>query len=164
MKNKLFWIYTYDQHTHVFPMLGQPASPANFFQQPDTLGSAGDIACTSTGYLPTATTGVTSTNASLDQQVCTLAARLSQSGRTTYGNHVTYSNAVNLYNNGISALNSDLGLIPRFGYQEINTPKLDWQMNPKQHFSILYHRLRWDSPGGVQTTSAGHYSLRLNRH
>ena len=27
IKNKLFWIYTYDQHTHVFPLVGVPASP-----------------------------------------------------------------------------------------------------------------------------------------
>jgi len=35
IKNKLFWIYTYDQHTHVFPMVGVPASPAAFYQAPD---------------------------------------------------------------------------------------------------------------------------------
>jgi len=51
-------------------------------------------------------------------------------------------------------MNSDLGSTPRFGFQEINTPKLDWQINPKEHLSVLYHRLRWDSrvackPGGA---------------
>ena len=159
IKDKLFWIYTYDQHTHIFPMLGVPSNPAVFYQMPDTLGSVGDAACTSTGYLPTTTSGVTSANATLDQQVCTLAARLSKSAQTSYGANVTYSDAVTLYNNGINALNSDMGLIPRTGYQEINTPKLDWQINSKNHLSVLYHRLRWDSPGGVQTTSTGDYSF-----
>jgi hypothetical protein len=51
-------------------------------------------------------------------------------------------------------LNSDIGQVSRFGYQEINTPKLDYQINPKEHVSVLYHRLRWDSPGGVQTASS----------
>ena len=160
IKDKLFWIYTYDQHTHVFPMVGVPASPAAFYQAPDVLGSVGDAACaTITGYLPTTTAGVTTANASLDQQVCTLAARLSKSAQTQYGAHVTYSDALALYNSGVTALNNDLGLIPRKGYQEINTPKLDWVINDKEHVSILYHRLRWDSPGGVQTTSTGKYSL-----
>jgi len=49
IKNKLFWIYTYDQHSHIFPMVGVPASPAAFYQQPDVLGAAGDTACSSTG-------------------------------------------------------------------------------------------------------------------
>jgi hypothetical protein len=167
IKNKLFWIYTYDQHTHVFPMVGVPASPAAFYQTPDVLGAAGDAACVyTTGYLPTTTSGVTTANASLDQQVCTLAARLHVSGQTissggtSYnGGIVTYSQALALYNNGVNALNNDLGLIPRKGFQEINTPKLDWEINDKEHVSVLFHRLRWDSPGGVQTTSTGKYSL-----
>jgi hypothetical protein len=61
IKNKLFWIYTYDQHSHIFPMIGVPASPAAFYQTPDVLGATGDAACTSTGagfgYLPTTTAG-----------------------------------------------------------------------------------------------------------
>ena len=45
------------------------------------------------------------------------------------------------------------------GYQEINTPKLDYQLNSKQHIEALYHRLRWDSPGGVQTNATGSYAF-----
>ena len=53
---------------------------------------------------------------------------------------------------------TDLGSLPRAGYQEINTPKLDWQINSKEHASFLYHRLRWDSPGGVQTAPTDYYA------
>jgi hypothetical protein len=163
IKDKLFWIYTYDQHTHIFPMLGAPFSPSTFYQQADALGATGDSACSkTTGYLPTTTVGVTTANSSLDQQICTLAARLSYSARTAYGANVTYSNALALFNSGISgpgSLSSDIGLIPRSGYQEINTPKVDWNINDKEHASFLYHRLRWDSPGGVQTVSTGKYGL-----
>lgn len=159
IKDKLFWIYTYDQHTHIFPMLGAPFSPSLFYQQADALGATGDSACTAAGYLPTTTIGVTAANSSLDQQICTLAARLSRSGQTTYGTAVTYTEALGLFNSGINALNGDIGLIPRTGYQEINTPKLDWKISDSEHASFLYHRLRWDSPGGVQTVSTGKYSL-----
>src|SRR5271166_137430 len=78
IKDRLFWIYTYDQHTHLFPMLGVPNNPSLFYQEPDVLGSVGDTACKSNGYLATTTAGVTSAHATLDQQICTLAARLSK--------------------------------------------------------------------------------------
>ena len=52
-----------------------------------------------------------------------------------------------------------MGTVPRTGDQEINTPKLDWQINSKEHVSFLYHRLRWASPGGVQTSSTADYAL-----
>jgi hypothetical protein len=155
IKDKLFFIYTFDQHSHDFPMIGAPANPSAFFATPDATVPTGTACSTSTGYL----SGTTASTNALDAQICTLAARLSKSGQTTYGNNVTYANAAVLYNSGINALNTDVGLIPRKGYQEINTPKLDWQINPKEQLSILYHRLRWDSPGGVQTTPSGHYSL-----
>jgi hypothetical protein len=62
------------------------------------------------------------------------------------------------YNAVITDLATDLGNVPRQGNQDINTPKLDWQINSKHHVSFLYHRLRWDSPGGVQTQAALAYS------
>src|SRR6202012_590711 len=63
------------------------------------------------------------------------------------------------YNNGLASLLPDLGIVPRVGDQEINTPKLDWQVNQKEHVSFLFHRLRWDSPGGVQTSATAPYSI-----
>ncbi|HVG27994.1 MAG TPA: TonB-dependent receptor, partial [Acidobacteriaceae bacterium] len=55
-------------------------------------------------------------------------------------------------------LNGDLGLVPRFGNQLINTPKLTWQINNKHTLNVYYHRLRWDSPGGVQSQAALSYA------
>ena len=56
-------------------------------------------------------------------------------------------------------MTSDLGIVPRAGYQEINSPKLDWQINDKNRVSFLFNRLRWDAPGDVQTASTAQYSL-----
>ena len=53
----------------------------------------------------------------------------------------------------------DLGPVLRFGNQIINTPKLDYQLSQKNHISLLYHRLRWDSPGGVQTQGTNNYAI-----
>lgn len=160
IKDRLFWIYTYDQHTHVFPVVGIPYNPQNFYTLPAATVPAG-ANCTltpatpqnpSNGYL----TGDTSVE---DAEACVLAARQG----------ITYAQAAadwqalllggNLAGGGSDlGLNSDLGQVARFGYQEINTPKLDWQINDKNHVSVLYHRLRWDSPGGVQTSSADNYA------
>ncbi|MDP9050383.1 MAG: carboxypeptidase regulatory-like domain-containing protein [Acidobacteriota bacterium] len=58
----------------------------------------------------------------------------------------------------LADLQGDLGTVPRFGNQLINTPKLTWQINPKNVLDVYYHRLRWDSPGGVQTQAALAYA------
>ena len=84
----------------------------------------------------------------VDAYACTLAARQG----------VSYAQGASLYNAGIAGLVTVLGQVTRAGYQEINTPKVDWQINEKQHASFLFHRLRWDSPGGVQTSSTDNYA------
>jgi len=145
IKNRLFWFYAFDQFKRNFPGTAKAANPALFFTAPD--------AALASGYTCNLTTGnVTGTPAasSVDQQSCLLAARL---GYTSYAAGAT------AYNNQLRALLPDLGPVPRFGDQTINTPKIDWQINGKEHVSFLYHRLRWDSPGGVQTQSTNTYAI-----
>jgi hypothetical protein len=176
IKDKLFWAYTYDQQTHINPGIAKAASygstttVGSFLLQPTvvTPGSCNTANGLLTGGLaavttPTVAAGPADPNYTLDSQVCTMAARLG----------VSYATAVTLYDaalsgSGISGktvstttggLTSDLGSVPRRGYQEINTPKLDWQVTPKEHVSFLYHRLRWDAPGDVQTTTSASYSV-----
>ena len=151
IKDRLFWFYTYNQLTHINPAVaiaksfGSSTTPGTFLDQP-TVTPPGTCN-TTTGYL----TGSTSTdpNYTLDSQVCTLAARLGMS----------YASAVTYYNSGLTALETDLGTVPRAGYQEINAPKLDWQVNNKNRASFLFNRLRWDAPGDVQTNSTGTYAV-----
>ncbi len=161
-KDKLFWIYTYDQHTHVFPVLGVPYNPQQFYTLPQTALSSGETCNTTTGALAGAPSAAIN-----DTNACALAARQGISyaqasydwAALLYGNaNVTvgsYAGATAITDPG---LNSELALEPRFGYQEINTPKLDWQISPKEHWSVLYHRLSWDSPAGVQTGNPDQYA------
>lgn len=51
----------------------------------------------------------------------------------------------------LSFLNSISGLNPRKGDQILFLPKIDWQINDRNAFSISYNRMRWESPNGVQT-------------
>ena len=149
IKDKLFWIYTYDQHTHIFPGTAIPSDCQHLLHACLTRRCPPDATCNlTTGYL---TGNATSNpNYTLDAETCTLAAR--QGSQLRRPPQPTTSTA-------LLALNTDLGNVPRTGYQEINTPKLDWQINQKNHVSVLYHRLRWDSPGGVQTSPTNTYSV-----
>src|ERR1700729_2077796 len=52
-----------------------------------------------------------------------------------------------------------LGFVQPTGDQVVNMPKLDWQINSKNHASFVYNRLRWDSPGGVQTQATNNYAI-----
>jgi hypothetical protein len=147
IKDKLFWIYTYDQHSRIFPGTAIPSSAASFYAQPDlTLPTGATIAAN--GFVSGGGAN------SMDSQAGVLAIRQGQPATAT-----GYAVGAKLYQAGIVGLQSDLGTVPRTGYQEINTPKLDWQINGKQHVSFLYHRLRWDSPGGVQTSATNDYGL-----
>lgn len=51
----------------------------------------------------------------------------------------------------LAFINSLTGTVPRKGDQLLLLPKIDWQINSKNNFSINYNRLRWDSPAGIQT-------------
>ncbi len=172
IKNKLFWMYTYDQHTHVFPVVGIPYNPSQFYTLPVAPGNFedGESCNTTTGQLSYDTDSkgnpiVASIN---DTNACALAARQQVSyAQAAYDWTALLNGSANVqaasFGGGISpitdiGLNSDLGQVSRFGYQEINTPKLDWQATSREHVSVLYHRLRWDSPGGVQTSAADMYA------
>ncbi|MGA2349523.1 MAG: TonB-dependent receptor [Terracidiphilus sp.] len=153
IKDKLFWIYTYDQHTRIFPGTAVPNSAGSFYLLPSAALATGET-CAANGYLTGAPTGATN-----DTYACALAARQKYAAITGPPAITPYAQGASAYDNGISGLNTDLGNVPRAGYQEINTPKLDYQINPKEHVSVLYHRLRWDSPGGVQTTATDDYGV-----
>ncbi len=64
---------------------------------------------------------------------------------------VTPQQAGTLYANAVTGLNGILGSVPRTGDQSIFFPKLDWQINEKNHLSGEYNRLNWSSPAGIQT-------------
>ncbi len=54
-------------------------------------------------------------------------------------------------NNTLNFINSLTGETPRKGNQTLYLPKIDWNINKSNTFSISYNRLRWKSPNGVQT-------------
>ncbi|NYF79055.1 TonB-dependent receptor domain-containing protein [Granulicella arctica] len=54
-------------------------------------------------------------------------------------------------NAAMAYINGQSGLAPRKGDQILNFAKLDYKINDKNNASIIYNRMRWDSPNGIQT-------------
>lgn len=152
-KDKLFWFYGYAQYRRNFPGTGKANTPSSFFTLPDATLNTG-YTCNATGsnagYITPPSGGTAAS--SVDQQACELAARIPALGGA-------YAAGAAAYSTQLTNLLSDLGAVPRTGNEELNTPKLDWQINEKNHLSVLYHRLRWDSPGGVQTQATNTYAI-----
>ncbi|HEY4008612.1 MAG TPA: TonB-dependent receptor [Acidobacteriaceae bacterium] len=158
IKDKFFWSYAFDMYRRNFPGTAKASVPGSFFITPNAALTTGET-CSAAGVLGGTPSSnqpgqTTATQTQADKDACLLAARL-----TTGGSPTSYEQAAVIYNAQLQALLGDLGSVPRFGDQEINTPRLDYQINDKQHVSFLYHRLRWDSPGGVQTQATNNYAV-----
>jgi hypothetical protein len=69
------------------------------------------------------------------------------------------ADATTVYTNGITGLTSMLGTVPRIGKQVIYFPKIDWQVNQKNHASVEANQMRWSSPAGIQTAPAVAYGM-----
>jgi len=67
------------------------------------------------------------------------------------------TDAASVYGSSIAGLTTMLGTAPRTGDQTIYFPKLDWQVNSKNHVSVEANRMRWTSPAGIQTSPAVAY-------
>jgi outer membrane receptor protein involved in Fe transport len=138
IKDKLFWFYTYDQYARNFPGIARVYTPGTFFATPDATLPAGST-CSAAGL-----TALGKASA-IDQGACLLTLRLGLPN---------YSAGAALYSTDLTQLNALLGFVPRQGNQIVNMPKLDWQVNARNHVSFLYNRLGWDSPAGIQTSSS----------
>jgi hypothetical protein len=141
IKDKLFFFYAYDQYRRNFPATAKVGSPAAFFATPDLAAPV-----TKAGVTTTCTGAGANAPNTLDGQVCSLQSSLKW---------VSYQYAATQYISGLQEIaNGDLGMVPRVGNQEINFPKLDWQVNSRNHVSFEYNRFRWDGPGAIQQTAS----------
>jgi hypothetical protein len=131
-KDKIFFFFAGDRFDHNFPAVAIATAPLNLYTLPDLTLPAGK-ACNGTGGAAPST---------IDAAACTLQSKL---------NRPTYTVAAQNYIDGVNGLNSMLGTVPRKGLQTIFFPKIDWQINGRNHASFEFNRLRWTSPAGIQT-------------
>jgi hypothetical protein len=152
LKDKLFFFFAFDDYKRNFPGLSLPNNPSIFLSFPDATLPAGATCA------KTATTGV-------DGATCQLAANLNKllpvvaGGKVVTPNYALvtptqYAAAAAVYTKGIQGLITETGAVPRTGDQNIFFPKLDWQINGRNHATVEANRLRWTSPAGIQTGTA----------
>ena len=141
-KDKIFFFFAADKFYHDFPaaatITGASAN-SNFYTAADAALPAGKT-CGATG---------SAAPNYQDANVCQIA--------TNTG--LPYASSYTVYNAGIAGLQSTLGTVPRTGDQTIYFPKIDWQVNGKNHVSVEANRMRWTSPAGIQTSPAVAYGL-----
>ncbi len=152
IKDKLFFFFAFDDFKRNFPGISAPSNPVLFYTLPDATLPAGTCATVSA--------------TSIDGAACQLAANLNHLlpvGTTSNASLVTsaqYAAAAQKYIAGISALSGITGTTPRTGDQNIFFPKVDWQINGRNHATVELNRLRWTSPAGIQTgTSAVNFGI-----
>ncbi|HEX8249143.1 MAG TPA: carboxypeptidase regulatory-like domain-containing protein, partial [Pyrinomonadaceae bacterium] len=63
-------------------------------------------------------------------------------------------------NSTLTFLNSLTGETPRRQDQKLFLPKIDWQVNNNNLFTVSYNRLRADSPAGLQTQATNTFGRR----
>ena len=148
--DKLFFFFALDRFYHYFPIVTVPSTPSTFYAAPSAALPAGTT-CINTGatsIVATTSSKYYDPNYFADAGACTLQAQLKLA---------TYSAGVADYVNGQASLNSLLGEVPRFAGQTLFFPKVDWQINERNHLSGEANRLRFISPSGQQTNATASY-------
>jgi hypothetical protein len=117
IRDKLFFLYSFDQQKRNFPALATPTP------QFLAAGNASDNNCKVAGG------GTTDAITCAEDRGVTAAQ----------------------VNSALAYINGQSGVAPRLGDQIINFGKLDYKINERNNASLIYDRMRWDSPNGIQT-------------
>jgi hypothetical protein len=156
VQDRLFWFYSFDAETRNFPAVSRVGYPAAIYAQPIATIPSGNylgfpITCAN---LPpyNASNGIYSSvfQFQATQGACEMYDRLDLS---------SYSAGVRQYQQGLQLIGTVTGQTPRTGSQTLSFPKLDWQVNERNHAEVSYNRMRWSSPNGVQTQSSTQYGV-----
>src|SRR6266850_7559746 len=161
IKDKLFFFLTFDRYDRNFPGTAKATSPSAFFASP-----VPDL----TGLTIDGTTNCFQSNgkSNIDAAKFTAANNLNTNilnattGACTLVSNLTladYATGATAYNNGLSGLLGELGPVPRKGQATIFFPKVDWQINSKNHATFEVNRMRWASPAGIQTQASNTFGV-----
>ena len=147
IKDKLFFFFAFDRFLRNFPGVTSFGNANIFF-----------------AAVPNAAPGTNGTCAGTTQNtaggaVCQLAVNLNSLSSLTAVTPAQYTTAFNTYTSGIASLTAISGLAPRTGDQYIFFPKIDWQVNARNHVTAELNRLRWTSPAGIQTSATQNYAI-----
>ena len=155
IRDKLFFFYSYDQSRRNFPgtSTASTATAGTFAPADAALPSGVTCANVSGSYFNTAGAFVDS----LGRPATFNTGDFGACSFNTFFNLGSYEAGQALYSQGLGVISTFLGPVPRNSDQVINFPKLDWQVNTRNHAIFSYNRLRASSPAGVQTQQTNTY-------
>ena len=163
VRDRLFWFYSLDNVTRNFPSVSRVGYPTAIYAQPIPAIPTGNYL----GY-PITCSNLPPYNASgnggsqgspfygsvfqfeATQGVCQLYDKLDLP---------SYQASIQQYRQGLQLIDTLTGTAPRTGHETLSFPKVDWQVNDRNHATLSYNRMRWNSPNGVQTQSSTQYGV-----
>lgn len=155
LPNRLFWFYSFEHESRDFPEVSRVGYPTAIYAQPLAVLPTG----TYLGF-PITCANLPPYNGSqyygsvfqfeATQGACEVYDKLDLA---------SYAAGVKQYRQGLQLVNTSAGVAPRTGGATRNFPKLDWQVNDRNHVTLSYNRMRWNSPNGVQTQSSTQYGV-----
>ncbi len=156
VKERVFWFYSFDHESRDFPSVSRVGYPRSVYAKPLAAIPSG----TYLGF-PITCANLPPYNAAngfyadvfqyeATQGACEMYDRLDLS---------SYTAGVNQYREGLQLIDTLTGIAPRTGSQTLSLPKLDWQVNERNHATISYNRMRWSSMNGVQAQSSTQYGV-----
>jgi hypothetical protein len=137
--DKLFYFGNFDVQRRDYPAVAAAANTTRLFAAPCVIPSH------YAGMSPAnrALVQVCGTNSS-DDELYTLT-------RNVMPLYTPDATAIAAFQAGTGYLASLLGPVPRTADHQIGLAKIDYHLNARNTFSLAYNRLRFSSPGGVQT-------------
>lgn len=156
VKGKLFWFYSFDRETRDFPSVSRVGYPTAIYAQP--------LASIPTGnYLgfPITCSNLPPYNASTAFYASVFQYEATQGACEMYDrlDLPSYTAGVQQYQQGLQLIGTLTGIAPRTRSETLNFPKIDWQVNDRNHATLSYNRMRWNSPNGVQKQSSTQYGV-----
>jgi hypothetical protein len=154
-RDRLFLFYSFDYEQKDFPAIARTGSPQAVFASPLARVPSGTylgFPITCANLPPYSSGGFYSSVFQFEatQGACEVYDRLDMTD---------YAAGVAQYQKGLQMVLSLSGAVPRSGSQTLNFPKLDWQINDRNHASFAYNRMRWNSFNGVQTQTSTQYGV-----
>lgn len=137
IKDKLFYFVTADAQRRDYPAIAAAAHPDSLFSLP---------CVTKTHYNDGRWTG----NDQAMVKICDgdeLNALKEVIPSNSFSNHAELA----AFQDGEKYLQSLLGAVPRTAAHQIFFSKIDYHISPHHSLALSFNRLRWSSPGGVQS-------------
>jgi Carboxypeptidase regulatory-like domain/TonB dependent receptor len=140
LKDKLFFFTNFDAQRRDYPAIAAANNPSSLFAKP----------C----VIPSHYAAMSPANKAQVQQCYTDSSSRDELYTLTRNVMPLYSSdaaAIAAFQNGLNYMESLLGPVPRITNHQIGLAKIDYHIDPRNTLSLIYNRLRRDSPGGVQS-------------